>query len=132
MPRTVNGTGQRPLVRGHQSHFQEGAFFDPFFLPPRADIVIDLIKWNCQLTQAIFLGSGSNVLRLLRAGWTRRDAEDLRKGATDPHCALFKRGRLIFGSQNPFYERRENALSYTQAHRSDPPTIETRSFFGDP
>ena len=72
MPRTVNGTGQRPLVRGHQSHFQEGAFFDPFFLPPRADIVIDLIKWNCQLTQAIFLGSGSNVLRLLRAGWTRR------------------------------------------------------------
>ena len=27
----------------------------------------------------LFLGSGSNVLRLLRAGWTRHDAEDLAK-----------------------------------------------------
>ena len=26
-----------------------------------------------------FFGSGSNVLRLLRAGWTRHDSEDLRK-----------------------------------------------------
>jgi len=33
----------RPCVCGHQAHFQEGAegvFFLPFFLPPRADIVI--------------------------------------------------------------------------------------------
>ena len=27
-----------PFVCGHHAHFQEGVFFAPFFLPPRADI----------------------------------------------------------------------------------------------
>ncbi len=44
----------------------------------------------------VVFGSGSNVLRLLRAGWTRHDSEDLRNALDDPNAQVQEH-------KNPFF-----------------------------